>query len=121
LRVALIVALSRNPSAEIVEKEDVQWAFDYIKSCVDRVFSDLKRTISGSDFEANKKEALSALRKLSPNGLSLKDMNKKQPFAKWNAKQRKEILDALEEAELAYKECTSTLGRTATVYFAKGD
>ena len=121
LRVALIVALARNPQAEFVEVADVQWSFDYLRSCVDRVVSDLKRTISGSDFEANKKDALSTLRKIAPSGMSLRDMNKKQPFAKWNAKQRKEILDALEESELVYKECTSTSGRTATIYFARGE
>lgn len=121
LRLGLICALSENINSELVEKHHIEWASNYIKSCTNRVLSEFKHHISGSEFEAKKKEALTALRNAGQKGISLSDMNKKQPFAKWPPKDRREILGALEEAELAFKDAVNTNGRNATVYFAAGD
>lgn len=121
LRLSLIIALSKNINADVVDVDDMEWSANYIKHCMNRVISEFKHSVSGSEFEGKKKDALASLRKYSANGISLKDMNKRQPFAKWTPKERKEVLDALEEAELIFRESVQTTGRTATVFFAKAD
>jgi phage/plasmid primase-like uncharacterized protein len=121
LRLALISALSRDINSKTVEVDDVRWSFDYIRSAMDRVLMEFKQSVSGSEFEGKKKDALITLRRYATKGLSLKDMNKRQPFAKWTPKERKEVLDALEEAELIFREAIQTTGRTATIYYARGD
>lgn len=121
LRLGLICALSKDINTEIVDIDDIKWAFGYIKKAVDRVLSEFKHSVSGSEFESRKKDALLVLRKCSKKGLTLRDMNKKQPFAKWTPKERKEVLEALEEAELVFKEINQSSGRPSTTYYAQGD
>jgi len=121
LRLALISALSKNINSDIVDIDDMDFAFRYIKNAMDRVLNEFKHSVSGSEFEGKKKDALATLRRYSTKGISLKDMNKRQPFAKWTPKERKEVLDALEEAELIFREAVQTTGRTATMFYARAD
>ena len=121
LRLSLICALSCDPKTEAVEIEHMQWAADYVKKSMSRVIADFKHFVSGSEFEAKKKEALDEIRKAGKHGISLKNMNKQQPFSKWQLKDRKDVLSALVEAELVFFETTSTTGRPSTNYFAIGD
>ncbi len=118
LRLSLIAALSENIDADIVDVQHVEWATAYVKAMTGRVIAEFKQFIAGSEYESKKKEALVCLRKAGAGGMTLKDMNKKQPFSKWQLKERKEIIDALVEAELIFVENKATAGRPVTTYFA---
>jgi hypothetical protein len=67
----------------------------------------------------NKQKALNALIKIHPLGLTLREMNKKQPFASWPSIERNKILNELEQEGLIYYEREATQGRTTTTYFSK--
>ena len=71
------------------------------------------------NFNKDKKSALAGLWKSGPYGLTLKAMNKKQPFAKWKADYRRKILEELEVEGTAIKTVDSTAGRYSTTYFAE--
>lgn len=111
MKVSLIVALSRDPHATIINKNDIEWSINYVRSCLSKTISELKITMSHSEYEANKKEVLADLRKRGAKGITKSDMNKKPPYSKYKSADLKDILEALKEAELAIDELLTPTGR----------
>lgn len=111
MRVALIVALSRDYSADIITERDMAWAIEYIKNGMDRTIARLKMTISSSDFERHKKEILQSLRDVSPGWIRFSTMQKRMPFAQHQRKYLIEILESLCDAELADVRAAEITGR----------
>lgn len=121
LRISMICALSRNIKATEIQIEDIDWAVNYMRNCTTALLKEYKRKLSGSTFEADKLSALEAFRKLGEKGMTLTDLNKKHPFAKWKIKDRQEVLNALLESELIDTQIIDTGGRKKTIYYAKGE
>ena len=117
LRLALIVAMCRDPFATSILKEDIDWAIRYIKHCALGAVKEFQRTMHSSEFEGIKLEALEAFRRAGRDGITSTDMNKRYPFSKWRVKDRKEVLEALKEAELIDARIESGSGRPKTVYY----
>ena len=122
LRLSLIVALSRDPWTKTISHDDMDWSIKYIKACALGAIKEFQRTMYSSEFEGTKLEALEAFRRSGKEGITTTEMNKKYPFAKWRSKDRKEVLDALKEAELIdVRLITGGPGRPKTVYYLLGD
>ena len=100
LRVALIAALARDPDTDIVKKEDAEWAYKYVKFCFDRTVSVVKKSISGSPFEARKKAALEYLRNVGDKGVIESEMQNLKPFSAWAPRDLKDVIEALLKSEL---------------------
>lgn len=120
MRLALIHALSRDPDAEYITREDVMWSTSWVKNSLEGLINKLKMSVSGSEYEGMKKAALLAIRSAGSNGFSYASMQKEKPFSTFREKDLKEILNALEEADLVIKDTSKTgkRGRPSTVYYA---
>lgn len=104
MRVALICAVSRDVNAAVIEKSDMDWSIEYIKSLLEKTIAALKLSISGSEFEAVKKEILADLRERGEAGITWSAMQKNAPYSKHKPKDLREIMAALRDAELAIDE-----------------
>jgi phage/plasmid primase-like uncharacterized protein len=104
LRISMLCALSENPYAETIERKHMDWAISYVKRHLEDTISRLKITISGSEYEGNKKEILAALREAGAEGMTWAQMQKQQPYSKFSKRDLTEILISLRDAELAYDE-----------------
>lgn len=99
-RVALIVALGCDPMALVVEKEHMEWAVQWIKYNHIMLTNRLKMSVSSSEFEGRKLEALNAIREAGEAGISAREMVIRKPFSKYTSRELREIIEALVEAEL---------------------
>lgn len=118
MKVSLIHALSRNPNSMTVEKEDIDWAINYIKISLEKTMSVLKMNISGSDHESDKKEILQALRSSSPEYVRFSSMLKQSPYSKHKKKDLEIILNALVESGLADERQSIGNGRPTKEFVA---
>lgn len=118
MRISLIVALSRNPNAELIEKEDIEWACKYMRRCLEQTINVLKMNVSGSEYEGFKKEILHSLREASPEWIRRTNMNKMQPYSKHKTKDLNEILDALVDSGTVEERSCSGVGRPTKEYRA---
>lgn len=111
MRIALICALSDNPMANKIELRHMKWGIAYIKHNLLKIINPFKMKMSGSDYEAQKKIVLAALRNAGADGITWRDMNKTEPFSAIKQKELREILAALKDAELAADEPLQVNGR----------
>jgi phage/plasmid primase-like uncharacterized protein len=118
MRISLIVALSKNPQAEVIEKDDMDWAIRYMRHLFEKTMAALKMGISGSEFEGNKKEILLALREASPDWVRRSAMNKQTPYSKYKPKDLEEILKALVESDMIDEQHSKGAGRPTKEYRA---
>ena len=87
-----------NPDAEVIEKKHLHTAISWIDFNLMRQIKELKQRVSGSEFEAEKKEILNALRK---KPITWSTMMKRNPFSKYKPEDLKRILSSLETGNLA--------------------
>jgi hypothetical protein len=123
MRIALIHALSRDPQAEYVMPEDMGWAIGWVRYNSRDFIQRLKMSVAGSEFEGMKKAALLAIRAAGEKGITFARMQIDKPFSTYREKDLKEVLKALEEADLVYKDANSNgkRGRPVTIYYATGE
>lgn len=110
MRLALIVALSRDPMTEVIEPADMSWAIEWVKINLVALVDRLKMSVSASEHEGFKKEILKALRERT-DGVTWAQMQKQAPFAKHKAKDLSEMLKSLQDADLAFSEPFSSGGK----------
>jgi len=111
MRLALIHALSRDPSATIVAEEDMRWGINWIAYNLNKVINKLKISVSGSEHEGHKKEILQGVRDAGKEGVTWAQMQKQPPFSKYKIKDLKDILKALTDASLVVDEPYSSGGK----------
>lgn len=117
LRIALIHALGKNPNAVSVTSDDMAFGIDWVKFNLSKLIDALKMTIASSEFEGYKKETLKAIRASGEKGITWAQMQKTAPMSKYRVKDLKEILTALEDADLVMKEPYSEgRGRPTMIY-----
>lgn len=118
MRLSLIVALARDPMAEYIGHDDMLWAIEYIKACLMRTISELKLTISSSEYEGHKKEILADLRNRGEDGITWSAMQKNAPYSKHKMRDLKDILQSLKDSELIIDEPFKGVGRPTTKWTA---
>lgn len=117
LRIALIHALGKDAGALAVTVDDMTFAIDWVKYNLNKLIGALKMTIASSEFEGYKKETLKAIRAAGDKGITWSQMQKTAPMSKYRVKDLKEILTALEDADLVMKEPYSEgRGRPTMIY-----
>lgn len=99
MRIALIAAVM--DGADVIYPKYVSWAWGLVRALYGQYIEAIKRHVGGSDYEKAKMEALTHLRKLSPEGIRPRDMPKTSPWSKWPKKLRDEILTELRDSGLA--------------------
>lgn len=121
MRLSLICALSENPMATVIEKHHIDWSIYWIKTNLNAIVKKLKMTVSNSAYEGDKKEVLQAIRE-SKDGVTWVSMQKRTPYSKHKAKDLKEILTSLCDADLIIEEAyQSGRGRPTKIYRAIQD
>lgn len=111
MRLALIVALSRDPDADVITGEDMAWAIQWVKINLVALIDRLKMSVSASEHEGFKKEILKALRERGESGCTWAQMQKQAPFSKHKAKDLAEMLKSLSDADLAFSEPYNSGGK----------
>lgn len=99
MRMALCLALSRDPEADQIHDIDVKWACDYMRKSVDRTLKEVRKNMYDSQYEKDKKDVLQAIAR-TENGISRADMVQTRPFSKFKKKELDEIIQSLIEADL---------------------
>lgn len=115
MRMALIIALSENPECTKIEPRHIDLATDWVDYNLRKTVKTLKMSISGSQFEADKKLILKALRNRK---ITRSDMHKRAPFSQFKTRELNEILQALLESGLAITETIETAGRPKIIWTA---
>ena len=101
MRISLTVAVM--DEKDQISLDHVKWSYLVVNSLFNGLIDEIKRSVSGSEFEEMKLEALTALRLAGSKGIKPGDMPKVSPFAKWTKKERVEILADLQDSELVDK------------------
>lgn len=121
-RLALILALSRNPETRHIDENDMRWACDYMRKTTHMLLQEVKDKVSDTYVEASTKEILSAIRDCGEGGITWVEMRnmKRRPFVKYAKKELEDILLSLTDGELIVQEqvTTSQGGRPTTKYTA---
>lgn len=104
MRLALISALSRDPNADIITDQDMAWSIAWVKANLKTLIDRMKMSVASSEHEGHKKEILKALRERGEDGVTWSQMQKQAPFSKHKAKDLREMLSALLDADLAINE-----------------
>lgn len=121
MRVGLIHALSRDPYTREITADDMQWAIQYVRLCLDKTIDSLKMSVSSSDFEAHKKELLIDIR-LRDAGITWSQMQKTPPYSQHNQKYLKELMMSLRDAELVdFEPYKQSKGRPTQRWYATED
>jgi phage/plasmid primase-like uncharacterized protein len=101
MRISLIVALAINPEAEWITYDHVCWACAYIDyHMLVQVVENVRRHMTHSEYDREKKEILTALRKCGARGATMREMKRKSPFSKHTGRSLGAILADLQEAGL---------------------
>ena len=98
MRVSLIVAALDDSS--MITRDHVEWAWNLVTMLYDDYIQDIKRKVSGSDFEKSKLECLDAIRKAGKEGIPIKNIPKLSPFSKYPKRIREDIFSDLQNAGL---------------------
>lgn len=115
MRLALGCALSRNPMAKSITLEDMKWACDYMRRSMNLMLLSVKRSMTGSPFDAHKREVCDAIYKIGE--ISWKEMQGVMPFMKHKPKDLKEMLASLIDGEIIIQEPSpNPKGRPTMVY-----
>lgn len=115
MRLALIIALSEDPNTDRIETHHMEKAIEWVDINLQKTVSTLKMSISGSEFESDKKIILKALRN---RNITRSDMHKRAPFSRYKSKDLNEILQALLESGLAENKTLETKGRSKIIWTA---
>lgn len=123
MRLALIHALSRDPWADLILPQDMGWGMAWSRHNRDDLIRRLKMCVSGSDFEAMKKAVLAGIRAAGQKGVTLARMQVEKPYSTFRKRDLAEALEALEQADLVFKEGINSgkRGRPTLVYYAHAD
>ena len=98
MRISLIVAVFDDKPE--IKARHVQWSWCLVNTLYEDYIREIKRKVSGSDFEKFKLECLDALRKIGKNGIAPNMLPKTAPFSKHPKKIRDDIFFDLQDAGL---------------------
>jgi hypothetical protein len=100
-RLGLIIALSRNPNASTIGKQDALLAVDYIRNQSFMAVQEVRERMTQSQFAADKRVVLDAIKTAGERGLTHSEMQRQPPCSQYKERDLSEILKMLQLAELA--------------------
>jgi phage/plasmid primase-like uncharacterized protein len=120
MRVALIVALAKNPDAEFIYKEDAEWAVEFIKYNSEQTLKTLRNNLANSPHEKKRMEWLKAIRERGAKGIEYREISRIKPFSAENKRTCNELLVELLESDLITEASRKSggKGRPIKYYYA---
>lgn len=97
-RGSFIIALSGDAFASQVNGDHAETAIQYVRQITLDSIDDIRSNLIGSAYQQAKKEVLESIRS-AKEGVTERDMNRKQPYNKYKDKELSEILQSLVKAE----------------------
>lgn len=110
-KLALIRAVSRNPTDPLIEGEDAAWGIALSQHCADLTISEASARISENQVESHHKRALQILREAGESGMSRSEFTRRTQFM--DHRQREGVLRTLSEARFIEQVMRPSGGRPA--------
>jgi len=114
MKLALIVAVGRNPARPVVETGDAEWAIRFVRHFAGRTMEAVERHVADTETEAHLKRLREIIRGAGREGLTKSEITRASQWLK--ARDRNEILDTLIESGDIKPAMRETRGRRAMVY-----
>ena len=114
MKLALIVAVGRNPARPVIESGDAEWAIRFVRHFAGRTMEAVERHVADTETEAHLKRLREIIRAAGREGLSKSEITRASQWLK--ARDRNEILDTLIESGDIKPAMRETRGRRAMVY-----
>lgn len=104
MRIALIAAVSINPTEPVVDATATRWAIDYVRTYTTQTIEAIRRNMHGSLFGQWRATTLQAIIKAGARGATERELAKaSRVFAGLDPRTRKAVFDALvAEGEIAF-------------------
>ena len=116
MRLALCLALSRDPNTFCITIEDVEWSIRYVRKYAVQLLNTFKENVAESKFDRDRMEVLETIRKNKYEPLSI--LKRQSALKKHKPRDLNDILQSLEGAGLIEKATTETGGRPSITYSA---
>ncbi len=113
-KLALIVAVGRDPKAPEITADDAVWAIGFIRHFANRTMVAVERHVADNEVDRNHKRVRDIIRKAGQNGLLKAELCRRTQFLE--LRRREEILDALVEAGQITIGLRPSATRAAIVY-----
>lgn len=121
MRMALVVALAKDPNANTVDADSTSWAIQYVRHSLQSTVKVMKRNISDSVYESNCKRVLDVIRSAGEKGINKGPLLKRAPLKSLEPKDREIILgDLFDNGFVRCEDKPSGRrgGRPTSVYFS---
>lgn len=113
-KLAMLAAISRNPSSPVTNVSDVTWAARLVEHCIATLLREADRRVADNEVEARHKKMLEVIR--SGRRLSRSDLVRKTQFL--SRREREEILASLTESGLVMAQIEAGVTKSTTYYVA---
>ena len=113
-KVALIKAVSANPTAPAIRGEDAQWAREVVEHCVATLLIQAERHLANNETERCSKRIVELVRAAGHGGIRQRDLTRKLQFIE--PKLRRDLIADLVESEQLMAVASGVSGRPATTY-----
>lgn len=113
-KVALIKAVSANPTGPVIRGEDARWAREVVDHCVATLLIQAERHLANNETERCSKRIVELVRAAGHGGIRQRDLTRKLQFIE--PKLRRELIGDLVESEQLVAVSSGVSGRPATTY-----
>lgn len=119
MRLSLILALSRDPQAEIIADIDMLWSVNFMRERFAELVRVTRDNMRSGDLDNDMMDIVAKVRAYGSEGVRKADLIKAGGvFRKYRPDHLDKILAGLVDADMIQKETTSTGGRPTVRYFA---
>ncbi|MFN4143978.1 PriCT-2 domain-containing protein [Aestuariivirga sp.] len=114
MKLALIVAVGRDPSRPVIELRDTEWAIGFVRHFAKRTMDAVERHVADTETEAHLKRIREIIRAAGSEGVSKSEITRASQWLK--ARDRDDILATLIESGDIMPVMRNTAGRKAMVF-----
>lgn len=114
MKLALIVAVGRDPSRPVIELGDTEWAIGFVRHFAKRTMDAVERHVADTETEAHLKRIREIIRAAGSEGVSKSEITRASQWLK--ARDRDDILATLIESGDIMPVMRNTAGRKAMVF-----
>lgn len=118
-KLALVVAVGRDPVAPRIDLAEAEWAIDFVLHLAERTMRAVERHVADNETERNHKRILDIIRKAGGGGISKSDLSRRSQFL--DRRQRDEILATLTETGLVESRMRASSTKSTAVLVATGE